>query len=188
MRIGHFDETEQNDDVDVVDDMDENIDDADENMDDADEDMEDTENDIDSPEYEDDGNEGSDSGETKKSLADMIKDKISSIFQSKETGEDNETQESEERNEAGEKEDTDGEQNRPFWELSQEEKEEFNANAAEIAKKYREDHNLGEHGEKLDNSGDGTDDTEAAITHGDDGERVREMNHWTRIDDDELER
>ena len=85
MKIGHFDETEQNDDVDDVDDMDDadDMDDVDD-MDDT-EDMDDAEGDMDSPEDGEDADEGEDSGEEKMSIADKIKDKLSSMFKSKET-------------------------------------------------------------------------------------------------------
>lgn len=197
MKIGHFDETEQNDDVDDVDDMDDadDMDDVDD-MDDT-EDMDDAEGDMDSPEDGKDADEGEDSGEEKMSIADKIKDKLSSMFKSKETDEGDETEEAGETDETDEGDDTEDtedsgeDEQRPSWELSQEDKEAFNAKASEMAKEYREDHNLDEHGQKLDNGEDSTDDTEdpdAAKTHGDDGERVQEANQGAEIDDDELER
>ncbi len=212
MKIGHFDETEQNDDVDDVDDMDadmddadadmddadadmddvddvDDMDDADEDMDDADADMDDVEDDMEAPEGGE-ADEGDDSGEEKKSIADMIKEKLSSIFDSKENDETEEAGEADESDEADEKEESDGEEKSNPWELPPESKADTNSRMAETAKDFREAHNLDEHGQKLDNGDDNTDDTEnsdAPKTHGDDGELVREANKGAEIDDDELE-
>ncbi len=197
MRIGHFDETEQNDNVDDTEDMDKNMDDADADMDDADEDMDDAEDDMDSPEDGEDADEGENAGEEKHSIADMIKDKLSSLFKSKETddrGEGDETKEAGEEDETDEGDDADEEsekeQDRPSWELASEDKAAFNDKAAEIAGEYREKHGLDEHGNKLENSESSADDTEndddtEAKTHGDGGERVREAPR--EINDGELE-
>ena len=151
---------------------------------------------MDSPEDGDGGDEGNDSGEEKKSMADMLKDKldkISSMFKSKETDEGDETEEAgetDESDESDEKEESDGEEKSNPWELPPESKADTNSRMAETAKDFREAHNLDEHGQKLDNSEDSTDDTEnsdAPKTHGDDGELVREANEGAEIDDDELE-
>lgn len=167
MRFGHFDETEQSEDVDV--DI-ESMDDVD-NMEDAEDidEVEDAEDIDDMDEMED--------------IEDM--DEVEDIEDDADSPEDGDA--------GDEDEDSGQESNRPSWELSPEEKADVNDRTAEVVKDYRERNNLDEHGQKLDNGEGSTDSAEDADSPDTDQtqeagmERVPESRQGAEIDDDELE-
>lgn len=178
MGIGRFDEGDSGrEDTENMNDL-EGMDDP-EGMDEAEDidDIEDSESEMDETVEDADIDEEAENDSEEQSAFDKLKDKFSSLFDQLKK---NETEEADVEDvdepvgETSETGDENEEKSNPWAvDISQEKQ-------AEIAKEYRDSHNLDEHGESMGESTDNNADTDAdpdAKNHGEDGERTRYSDH-----------